>query len=49
MLDILNRVADTGVHVVITAHAQLRKVEQPDEMTSYDRWELKCSKQPRRC
>lgn len=45
LLDILNRVADTGVHVVITAHAQLRKVEQPDEMTSYDRWELKCSKQ----
>lgn len=45
LLDILNRIANAGVHVVITAHAQLRKVEQPDEMTAYDRWELKCSKQ----
>ena len=45
LLDILNRVVAAGIHVVITAHAQLRKVEQPDEMTAYDRWELKCSKQ----
>lgn len=45
LLDILTRVTAAGTHVVITAHAQLRKVEQPDEMTAYDRWELKCSKQ----
>jgi len=30
-----------GVNVVITAHAWMRKFEQPDEMGSYDRWELK--------
>lgn len=45
LLDILDRVTSAGVHAIITAHSNLRKVEQPDEMTSYDRWELKCSKQ----
>ena len=30
-----------GVNVIITAHAWMRKFEQPDEMGSYDRWELK--------
>lgn len=44
LLDSLDRVTLAGTHVVITAHTTLRKVEQPDEMTSYDRWELKCSK-----
>lgn len=44
LLDTLDRVTGSGTHVVITAHAILRKVEQPDEMTAYDRWELKCSK-----
>jgi hypothetical protein len=34
-----------GIHVVITAHARMRKFEQPDEMGAYDRWELKLSKQ----
>ncbi|MDY2945241.1 MAG: ATP-binding protein [Lachnospiraceae bacterium] len=34
-----------GIHVVITAHAKMRKFEQPDEMGAYDRWELKLSKQ----
>ncbi len=43
----LNRLTDVieaGVHVVLTAHAQLRKFEQPDEMGAYDRWELKLGK-----
>lgn len=26
-----------GIHVVITAHAKMRKFEQPDEMGAYDR------------
>ena len=41
---LLNALADvqaTGRHIVITAHAAMRKFEQPDEMGSYDRWELK--------
>lgn len=33
-----------GIHVVITAHAKMRKFEQPDEMGAYDRWEMKLSK-----
>ena len=43
----LNRLTDVieaGVNVVLTAHAQLRKFEQPDEMGTYDRWELKLGK-----
>lgn len=45
LLNKLSDVVDAGIHVVITAHAQMRKVEQPDEMGSYDRWELKLTKQ----
>ena len=33
-----------GCHVVFTAHAAMRKFEQPDERGSYDRWEMKLSK-----
>lgn len=35
---------DSGKNVVIVAHAQMRKFEEPDEMGAYDRWELKLSK-----
>ena len=31
------------VNVVLTAHAQMRKFEQPDAAGAYDRWELKLS------
>lgn len=41
LLNLLQEVADRGVHVVLTAHAKIRKFEQPDEMGAYDRWELK--------
>ena len=43
-LNLLSEVIDAGVHVVLTAHAQMRKFEQPDEMGAYDRWELKLGK-----
>lgn len=33
-----------GINVVFVCHAQMRKFEQPDEMGSYDRWELKLQK-----
>lgn len=45
LLNKLEEVIQKGVNVVITAHAQMKKVEQPDEMGSYDRWELKLTKQ----
>lgn len=41
LLDALSEVADAGVNVVLTAHAAVRKFEQPDEAASYDRWTLK--------
>jgi hypothetical protein len=37
--------AATGVAVVFLAHAAMRKFEQPDETGSYDRWEMKLTKQ----
>lgn len=43
-LNKLSEVIEAGVNVVLTAHAQLRKFEQPDELGAYDRWELKLGK-----
>ena len=43
-LNRLSGVVDGGMNVVLTAHAQMRKFEQPDEMGAYDRWELKLGK-----
>lgn len=43
-LNKLSEVIDAGINVVLTAHAQMRKFEQPDEMGAYDRWELKLGK-----
>ena len=44
LLNQLGELVDLGINVVLTAHAQMRKFEQPDEMGSYDRWELKLGK-----
>lgn len=44
LLDLLSDVVSHGNHVVVTAHAMMRKFEQPDEMGAYDRWELKLQK-----
>jgi hypothetical protein len=41
LLNELSEVVDRGVNVVLTAHANVRKFEQPDEMAAYDRWGLK--------
>ena len=43
-LDRLDEVIDSGINVVLLAHAQIRKFEQPDEMGAYDRYELKLGK-----
>lgn len=40
-LNKLSEVISAEINVTLTAHAALRKFEQPDEMGSYDRWELK--------
>ena len=43
-LNRLEDVVEANIHVVLAAHAQIRKFEQPDEMGAYDRWELKLGK-----
>ena len=40
-LNALSDLVDMGINVVLTAHAQIKKFEQPDEMGAYDRYELK--------
>ena len=45
LLKVLDKVIESGKNVVLVAHAQMRKFEQPDEMGAYDRWEMKLSKQ----
>ena len=44
LLNVLEEIVGHGIHVVLTAHAMMRKFEQPDEMGAYDRWELKLQK-----
>lgn len=44
LLNLLEELISKGVNVVMTAHAKMRKFEQPDEMGAYDRWEMKLSK-----
>ena len=43
LLNLLTEVIKMGVNVVLTAHAKMRKFEQPDELGAYDRWEMKLS------
>ncbi|QYR20828.1 ATP-binding protein [Paenibacillus sp. sptzw28] len=43
-LNLLSDIVDAGIHVVLVAHAQIIKFEQPDEMGAYDRYQLKLGK-----
>lgn len=45
LLNQLTDVVNAGMNVILTAHAQMRKFEQPDELGAYDRWEMKLMKQ----
>jgi hypothetical protein len=44
-LDVLDDLKDSGKHVVLLAHAHIKKFEEPDGMGAYDRYELKLSRQ----
>ncbi|MDY5835783.1 MAG: ATP-binding protein [Eubacteriales bacterium] len=44
LLNSLTDVVEAGTNVLLTAHAMMRKFEQPDELGAYDRWELKLEK-----
>nr|WP_275444548.1 AAA family ATPase [Paenibacillus sp. ACRRX] len=37
----LSDVVDAGINVVLTAHSNISKFDQPDEMGSYNRYQLK--------
>ena len=45
LLNRLSEVTEKDITVVLCAHAIMRKFEQPDELGTYDRWEMKLSKQ----
>ena len=45
LVEKLESVRKKGIHIVITAHATIKKFEQPDELGAYDRWSMKTSKQ----
>lgn len=47
LLNALSEACGKGFNVVITAHAAMRKFEQPEEAGSYDRWELKLQNSPK--
>lgn len=44
MLDKLTDVVNSGINVVLTAHSEIRKFDDPTESGSYDRYELKLTK-----
>ena len=44
LLKACDKCITAGINVVFTAHAFMRKFEQPDEMGAYDRWEMKLTK-----
>ena len=45
LLNLLSELTEIGINVVITAHADIKKFEKPDEMGAFDRYQLKLSKQ----
>ena len=45
LLKVLDSVIEAGIHVMVTAHAKMRKIELPDEMGAFDHYEMKLSKQ----
>lgn len=40
----LNQVIESGINVILTAHAIIKKFDEPDQMGAYDRYELKLDK-----
>jgi len=44
LLDKMTEIAEKGINVGFCAHAQLRKIEAPEETGAYDHWELKLAK-----
>lgn len=47
LLNLLTEVTEKNINVVLTAHATLRKFEQPDELGAYDRYTMKLIDSPK--
>ena len=43
-LNKLEDVIQIGINVAITAHAEIKKIEQPEEIGGYDHWQMKLEK-----
>lgn len=43
-LNKLQDIIEVGINVVITAHAEIKKIEQPEEIGGYDHWQMKLEK-----
>lgn len=44
LLNKLQEIIEIGINVVVTAHAEIKKVEQPEEIGGFDHWQLKLEK-----
>lgn len=44
LLDKMTEISEKGINVGFCAHAQLRKIEAPEETGAYDHWEMKLAK-----
>lgn len=43
-LNKLQELIDIGINVVVTAHADIKKIEQPEEIGGFDHWQMKLEK-----
>jgi hypothetical protein len=43
-LNKLQEIIELGINVVVTAHAEIKKIEQPEEIGGFDHWQLKLEK-----
>ena len=43
-LNKLQEIIEIGINVMVTAHAEIKKIEQPEEIGGFDHWQLKLSK-----
>jgi adenylate kinase family enzyme len=43
-LNQLQDIIELGINVVVTAHAEIKKIEQPEEIGGYDHWQMKLEK-----
>ncbi len=44
LLNQLQEIIEVGINVVVTAHAEIKKIEQPEEIGGYDHWQMKLEK-----